>query len=349
MITEHRHVLGTRAICAALGEPRSTWYRTMAASRADRKSRPRRSSPRKLRAEEEARIHTVLNSEQFIDVAPAEIYTTLLDQGSYLCSPRTMYRILDRHGELAERRQHAPRPYARPELLATAPNQVWSWDITKLRSPHKWKYYHLYTLLDIFSRYVVGWLLAHAESAALAKELIAASCEKQRIHPDQLTVHADGGPSMTSGTVKQLLVTLSVRESHSRPYVSNDNPFSESAFKTLKYRPDFPDRFASIEEARAYSHSFFQWYNTEHRHSGIVMLTPEVVHYGREKTVLAERQRVLDEAFTRNPERFPLGRPTVPTLPEAVYINPPILPRAADTPSVTLATPRETASLFIRH
>jgi len=349
MIAEHRQSLGTRALCHALGEPHSTWYRLSATPRADQEHRPRPPSPRKLQEEEEHRIHTVLNSERFVDVAPAEIYTILLDQGSYLCSPRTMYRILDRYGELTERRQHAPRQYARPELLATGPNQVWSWDITKLRSPQKWKYYQLYKLMDIFSRYVVGWLLAHEESAELAEELIAASCEKQMIQSDQLTVHADGGPSMTSGTVKQLLVNLCVRESHSRPYVSNDNPFSESAFKTLKYRPDFPDRFSSIEEARAYCQSFFQWYNTEHRHSGIAMLAPEVVHYRREKDVLAERQRVLDEAFARHPERFARGCPRVPTLPSAVYINPPSLPRSADTPLVTLATPEDTATLLIRH
>lgn len=349
MITEHRQSLGTRALCEALGEPRSTWYRHAATPCTDQAPRPRTPSPRKLREEEEHRIHTMLNSDRFVDVAPAEIFTILLDEGRYYCSERTMYRILERFGETTERRQRPPRDYACPELLATGPNQVWSWDITKLRSCQKWKYYYLYKMMDIFSRYVVGWLLAHEESAELAEDLIAASCEKQKIKPDRLTLHADGGPSMTAKTVKQLLVDLCVQESHSRPYVSNDNPFSESAFKTLKYRPDFPDRFSSIEHARVYCQSFFHWYNTEHRHSGIVMLTPEVVHYRREKDVLAERQRVLDEAFARHPERFARGCPRVPTLPPAVYINPPTLSRSADTPLVTLATPEDTATLLIRH
>jgi putative transposase len=349
MITEHRESLGTRAVCEALGEPRSTWYRTTAAPHVDQESGPRTPSPRKLGQEEEHQIHTVLNSERFVDLAPAEVYTILLDEGSYYCSPRTMYRILDRFGEITERRQHTPRDYVRPELLATGPNQVWSWDITKLRSAQKWKYYYLYTMMDIFSRYVVGWLLAHEELAELAEELIAASCEKQDIQQDQLTIHADGGPSMTAKTVKQLFIDLCVQESHSRPYVSNDNPFSESAFKTLKYRPDFPDRFSSIEETRAYCQSFFPWYNTKHRHSGIAMLTPEVVHYRREKDILTARQRVLDEAFAKHPERFVGGSPCVATLPEAVYINPPALSRSADTPLVTLATPEDTATLLIRH
>jgi putative transposase len=349
MITEHRESLGTRALCEALGEPRSSWYRAASAVRNETDARGRAPSHRKLLEDEERHIHAILNSDRFVDLAPAEVFAILLDEGTYYCSERTMYRILGRYGETTERRQHPSRTYARPELLATGPNQVWSWDITKLRSAQKWKYYYLYKMMDIFSRYVVGWLLAHEESAELAEDLIVASCQKQAIEPDQLTLHADGGPSMTAKTVKQLLVDLRVQESHSRPYISNDNPFSESAFKTLKYRPDFPGRFSSIEEARAYCQSFFSWYNTEHRHAGIVMLTPEVVHYGREQSILAERQRVLDEAFARHPERFVAGRPNVPTLPTAVYINPPTLPRSADTPLVTLATPADTSTLFIRH
>lgn len=346
MITENREFLGTRALCRALGEPPSTWYRHAAALSAEKKPLSLRRSSRRLKEEEEQQVHTTLNSERFVDVAPAEVYTILLDEGTYLCSERTMYRILERSGETTARRQRPPREYARPELLATGPNQVWSWDITKLRSQQKWKYYHLYKMMDIFSRYVVGWMLAHEELAELAEDLITASCEKQGIEPYQLTIQADRGPSMTAKTVKQLLVDLHVEESHSRPYVSNDNPYSESAFKTLKYRPDFPDRFSSIEEARAYCQSFFPWYNIEHRHSGIVMLTPEAVHYGRGQVVLDERQRVLDEAFARNPERFVRGRPRVATLPSAVYINPPALSRSADTPSVTLATPEDTATIL---
>ncbi len=235
-----------------------------------------------------------------------------------------MYRILDAHSQVRERRNVLRHPhYQRPELLATGPNQVWSWDITKLLGPVKWTYFHLYVLLDIFSRYVVGWLIAESEKASLAKRLIAESCVKQGVQPGQLTVHADRGTSMMAKTTTQLLADLSIAESHSRPRVSNDNPFSEAHFKTLKYRPDFPDRFGSLQHAQAVCRQLFTWYNTEHRHSGLAYLTPEVVHYGRAQDFLERRQRVLDHAHATNPDRFVRAAPSVPQLPAAVWINPP--------------------------
>jgi len=325
MITDHRDRLGTSALCQALGESRSSWYRTSRKERptSDRTRSPQRHAPRKLQKEERENILALLHSERFIDVAPGEVYAILLDEGQYLCSERTMYRILASENENGNRRQHAPRQYARPELIATAPNQVWSWDITKLKGPRTWTYYYLYKIMDIFSRYVVGWLVADREAAYLAEDLIADSCLKQEIEAEQLTIHADRGSSMTAKTVGQLLVDLGVTKSHSRPYVSNDNPFSESAFKTLKYRPDFPGRFCVREEARSYCQQFFTWYNTVHRHSGICMLTPESVHYSRHEEVLIARQKILEAAYAAHPERFVRGVPRVQNLANAVYINPP--------------------------
>jgi putative transposase len=265
-----------------------------------------------------------------MDQAPAEVWATLLDEGSYLCSVRTMYRILSHHQEVKERRNQAQRThYARPELLATGPNQVWSWDITRLKGPVKWSYYQLYSILDIYSRYAVGWMVAFRESAVLAERLIAYTAQKQDIPIGQLTIHADRGSSMTSKSVALLLADLGVNKTHSRPHVSNDNPFSESHFKTLKYQPDFPDRFASIEEARRFCREFFTWYNTQHHHSGIGLLTPETVHYGRAYEVIAARQQVLDLAAVQHPERFVHRPPTPPALPQAVWINPPRLECAA--------------------
>ena len=225
---------------------------------------------------------------------------TLLDEGTYLCSPRTMYRLLDAAGEVKERRDQVRRPhYAAPELLATQPNEVWSWDITKLLGPAKWTYFYLYVILDIFSRYVVGWMVAPHESAALAERLIAETCAKQGIVPGQLTLHADRGGAMRSKPVALLLADLGVTKTHSRPHVSNDNPFSEAQFKTLKYCPQFPDRFGSIEDGRAFGQVFFRWYNQDHRHSGLGFLTPAVVHFGQAEAVRAHRDRVLAAAYAR--------------------------------------------------
>jgi len=265
-----------------------------------------------------------LHSERFQDKPPAQVYATLLDEGTYLCSIRTMYRLREQNQEIRERRNQLTHPhYQKPELLATGPNQVWSWDITKLLGPVKWSYFYLYVILDIFSRYVVGWMVAPEESAALAKRLIGDTCRKQSIAPDQLTLHADRGSSMRSKPVAFLLADLGVTKSHSRPHVSDDNPFSESQFKTLKYRPEFPDRFGSIQDARSFGHYFFPWYNTEHHHSGIGLLTPEMLHHGRAEEVIRQRQDILSQAYERNPERFVRAHPKPPDKPTAVWINPP--------------------------
>lgn len=321
MILSHQGYLGTRPLCEALGEPRASWYRS-------RKPYPMSSPPprshRRLTDTEELRILNTLNSERFQDMAPGEAYATLLDEGVYFCSERTMYRILSRHGQNVIRRQSAPRVYAKPELLATRPNELWSWDITKLKGPVKWTYYYLYKVLDIYSRYVVGWMVACRESAALAQDLISDACLKQEIIPGSLTVHADNGSSMKSGTIAQLLTDLGVSKTHSRPHVSNDNPFSESAFKTLKYRPGYPARFGSIEDARSFCRGFFAWYNTEHRHSGIAMVTPDNVHYNSHQEVLAARSSTLTQAYQNHPERFVKGIPIVQPVPQNVWINKPI-------------------------
>jgi putative transposase len=256
-------------------------------------------------------------------MAPGEIYATLLDEGIYLCSERTMYRILSRHGQNRIRRQSAPRVYVKPELLATRPNELWSWDITKLKGPVKWTYYNLYKIMDVYSRYVVGWMVAHRESAVLARDLIEETCRKQEILSGTLTIHADNGSSMKSNTLGQLLIDLGVAKTHSRPHVSNDNPFSESAFKTLKYRPGYPERFGSIEDARLFCRDFFAWYNTEHRHSGIAMVTPEHVHYNTHREVMEKRARTLSGAWNHHPERFVKGKPVVKNVPGEVWINKP--------------------------
>jgi putative transposase len=269
-------------------------------------------------------VLAVLHSERFVDQAPAAVYATLLDEGRYLCSIRTMYRVLAEKEEVRERRRQLIHPrYEKPELLATGPNELWSWDITKLKGPVKWTYYYLYVILDVFSRYVVGWMVAHRERAALAKRLIEASCRKQRIKPQRLTLHADRGSSMTSRPVALLLSDLGVTKTHSRPHVNDDNPYSESQFKTLKYRPEFPDHFGSIEDARQFCRNFFRWYNQHHCHSGIALLTPEVVHYGLAPNVIEQRNRVLVSAYQAHPERFVKGRPQSPSLPKAVWINAP--------------------------
>jgi putative transposase len=259
-----------------------------------------------------------------MDQAPAAVYATLLDEGTYLCSVRTMYRILGQEGEVRERRDQARHPqHKAPELLATTPNQVWSWDITKLLGPVKWSYFYLYVILDIFSRYVVGWMLASGERAALAERLIRETSVKQNVVPGQLTIHADRGSSMTSKPVALMLADMGITKTHSRPHVSDDNPYSESQFKTLKYRPGFPDRFGSIEDARAFCQGFFAWYNGQHRHSGIGLLTPQTVHYGKAELVTSQRQVVLASAFDVHPERFVRGTPRPPQPPQAAWINKP--------------------------
>ena len=324
--------VGVRAAATALAVPRSAVYRVRRAAAAPQPfavpppPAPRR-VPRALTIEERDRVHAVLTSPRFVDAAPRQVYATLLDEQTYLCSWSTMYRILRDHAEVRERRDQCRHPaYQRPELLATGPRQLWSWDITKLRGAVPWTYYQLYLILDVYSRYIVGWMVMERESAELAEQLIAESCGKEGIGPDQLTLHADRGSSMTSKTVAQLLADLGVTKTHSRPHVSNDNPYSEAQFKTLKYRPDYPDRFGSLEDARAWVRTFVAWYNHEHRHSGLGLLTPATVHQGRGEQARHARQAVLDTAYAAHPERFVRRPPTPPVLPEAVWINPPTRP-----------------------
>ena len=322
-VNELASVVGTRAACAALAISRATHYRR------DREPMlgppaPRPAPPRALSEIEHATVLDLLNGERFVDASPAQTYATLLDEGRYLASERTMYRILAAAGEVRERRNQRVHPaYAKPELLATGPNQLWSWDITKLRGPVKWTYFQLYVILDVYSRYVTGWMVATRESAALAERLIADSARKQGIVADSLTIHADRGTSMTSKPVALLLADLGIVKSHSRPHVSNDNPYSEAGFKTLKYRPDFPARFGSIEDARAFCQAFFAWYNNAHRHSGIALFTPADVHYGRSDELLVARAGVLAGAYAAHPERFVKGLPTPREVPSMVWINPP--------------------------
>ena len=319
------HNVGTRRACKTLGVCRATLYRRRAmriVSAPVPHGRP--SPPRALSIEERLPVVDTLHSPRLIDKAPHEVYATLLDEGSYLCSIRTMYRILDQHGEVKERRnQLSHPPYQKPELLATGPNQVWSWDITKLNGPVKWTYFHLYVIIDIFSRYVVGWMVAHREQDILARRLISETSLKHGIEPGQLTVHADRGSSMKSKVVAHLLADLGITKTHSRPYQSNDNPFSEAQFKTLKYCPEFPERFGSIQDARSFCQPFFNWYNNQHRHTGIALMTPEQVHYGMAHQVQQSRAKILKDAFIRHPDRFK-GRIHKPlSLPEAVWINKP--------------------------
>jgi len=309
--------------CRALAVPRATFYRHFS-RRPLRVEQARRPSPRALRSEERQRVLDELHNERFVDKAPREVYATLLDEDLYLCSVSTMYRILSANKEVRERRNQLRHPqYEKPELLATGPNQVWSWDITKLKGPVKWTYYYLYVILDIFSRYVVGWMVAPQEVTALAKRLIGETVRKQGIKQGQLILHSDRGSSMKSKGVAQLLADLGVTKTHSRPHVSDDNPFSESQFKTLKYRPQFPNRFGCIEDSRSFCRDFFPWYNREHRHVGIGLMTPEMVHYGMAHEVWEHRRQVLLRAAETHPERFVGKTPTPPALPISVWINKP--------------------------
>jgi len=325
--------IGKRAACTALGLPRSSLYRAQKPRRAQTSPQ---ASPRALSQPEKDAVRQELNSERFQNFAPREVYATLMDEGRYLCSYRSMYRILSENNEVRERRNQLHHPnYTKPELLATAPNQLWSWDITKLLGPSKWTYFYLYVILDVFSRYVVGWMIAERESAALAEELISQTCARQGIQRGQLTIHADRGSSMTSKPVALLLADLGVTKTHSRPHVSNDNPYSEAQFKTLKYRPDYPTRFGCQQDARAWANTFFDWYNREHHHTGLALLTPVDVHFHRAQVVLQKRQAVLRAAYEKTPERFVKGSPVPAQLPKAVWINPPLQPAATDRMSMS--------------
>ena len=320
-IGEQHRLFGIKPLCLALGIVRASYYRVQSPITS---LKTERSHLRALSVEERQTVLSVVNSERFCDQAPAEVYATLLDEGQYLCSERTMYRILKENHQVRERRDQLRHPrYVAPELLASRPNEVWSWDITKLLGPAKWTYFYLYVILDIFSRYVVGWMVAYRESAQLARRLIEQSIERQKIEPGKLTLHADRGSSMTSKPVALLLAELGVTKTHGRPYVSNDNPYSESQFKTMKYRPEFPERFGCFQDARGFCGEFFPWYNQEHHHSGLGFLTPFEVHFDQAKERREKRALVLRNAFEKNPERFVRGLPQPPDLPEKVWINKP--------------------------
>ena len=320
-VDEHAPALGVAPVCDALGVARASYYRWKSPRLGPRRPRP---CPRALAPDERRRVLDALHGERFADKAPAEVVATLLDEGTYLCSERTMYRVLAGAAEVRERRDQLRHPaYQKPELLATRPNELWSWDITKLRGPAAWTYFYVYVILDVFSRYFVGWMVAPAESASLAEALIAQTCARQGIRPGQLTLHADRGSSMTSKPVAFLLADLGVTKTHSRPHVSDDNPFSEAHFKTLKYRPDFPNRFGSFEHARQHAAAFFRWYNHDHRHTGLGMLTPADVHHGLGEARRARRAEALAAAYAAHPERFVRGLPRPAPLPTAVWINKP--------------------------
>lgn len=311
------------ALCYALDVPRATYYR----HQHDKVftniscSKPPKNA---LSNEEKQQVLDILHGEHFVDKTPYEVFNALIDKGEYYCSTRTMYRVLAEQGETQDRRQQRNhRDAVKPELIATQPNEVWSWDITKLRSNKKWTYFYLYVILDIYSRYVVGWLIADCESKDLAKQLIQKTALKQGIQPQQLTLHSDNGPSMTSHTVSQLLDHLGITKTHNRPYTSDDNPFSESQFKTLKYSPDFPGEFSDMNAAEFFAQKFFSWYNKDHYHSGIAWLTPESVHYGRAADILEKRYQTILQAYFKNPLRFNNKMPKRKELAPAVYINPP--------------------------
>jgi putative transposase len=324
--------LGTVAVCDALGVSRASLHRRRNPPLPLDEPRQRSPPPRALTTAERDIVLGHLHAERFQDRSPSEVYGTLLDEGVYCCSIRTLYRFLAAEGETRERRDQLTHPpYRKPQLLATAPNQLWSWDITKLLGPAKWTYFYLYVILDVFSRYVVGWMVADREGKELARQFIAATCAKQQIPPGQLTIHADRGSSMTSKPVAFMLADLGVTKTHSRPHVSDDNPFSESQFKTLKYRPEFPDCFGSLLHARSFCQKFFPWYNIEHHHSGLGLLTPEVVHTQRSQHVRNLRQQTLDVAYAAHPERFVRKPPQPPALPTEVWINPP--PKSESAPA----------------
>lgn len=319
---------GVERACHVLGVPRATYYRQqkkLHVNDPDFEKRPRK-SPLALSEQERQEVLSLARSERFIDASLGTMFATLLDENRYICSERTMYRILEQADELRERRKQrrTNQHYKKPELLATAPNELWSWDITKLKGPRKWTYYYLYAIIDVYSRYIVGWLVADREASHLAEQLIAQTCDKQKIDRDQLTLHADRGSSMRSKPVAHLLSDLGVTKTHSRPYTSNDNPFSESQFKTMKYCPQFPGQFGCIQDAKAFCRQFFRWYNDEHRHSGINRLTPRSVHYGYAEKVLESRNRVLAAAFEKHPNRFKFRKPHAGELPNEVWINPPV-------------------------
>jgi putative transposase len=318
-------IVGMANALATVGADRATWYRHHRKSPAPvQPVRVATPQPRALSDVERKEVKRTLESDEFVDEAPATVYAKLLDQGTYLASVSTMYRVLHEDDEVRERRRQATHPaHKKPELIANGPNEIWSWDITKLHGPEKWTYYYLYVILDIYSRYAVGWMLARAEQADLSKKLIKETILKQGVAKNQLTIHSDRGSPMIAKGVAHLLADLGVTKSLSRPHVSNDNPYSESQFRTFKYRPDFPDRFGSYEDGHAHCARFFRWYNHDHRHSGIGLHTPADVHYGRAEAIREQRGVVLLDAYAKHPERFVRKIPTPPVLPAVAWINQP--------------------------
>jgi putative transposase len=326
-----QHVSVRRA-CQTLGVSPATLYRSRRVGPVRRIPKETPGSRRALNLEEKDEVRRTLNSQRFVDQAPREVYAALLDEGTYLCSLSSMYRILRENQEVRERRNQLRHPaFAKPELLATGPNQIWTWDITKLLGPVKWTYFYLYVVLDLFSRFVVGWMLAPCESSELAQVLITESCTRQNIQSQQLTIHADRGAAMIAKPLAALLADLGVGESHSRPHVSDDNPFSEAQFKTMKYQPTYPQRFGSLPDARSWAQAFFPWYNFEHHHSGIGLMTPAAIHFGQASQLWCNRQTVLQQAYTAHAQRFVKGVPRPPALPTTVWINPP----KAESPLMT--------------
>jgi putative transposase len=321
----HDHRIEIKTLCHALLIPKASYYRNEKKQLFDQTGSCSRGAPKNaLNDAEKQGVLDLLHTERFVDKTPYDVYYGLLGEGVYTCSVRTMYRLLEAQGENKDRRrQRAHRNDIKPELLAVRPNEVWSWDITKLRTTQKWSYLHLYVIMDVFSRCVVGWMIAERESQDLAKQLIQESALKQGIQPGQLTLHADNGASMKSHTVAQLLEYLGISKTHSRPYVSDDNPFSEALFKTYKYFPEFPGKFETLCAGETFSAKFFNWYNKEHFHSGIAWLTPESVHCGYAEALLERRHQAQMQAYKINPLRFNNKQPEKKKLPEAVYINPP--------------------------
>ncbi len=347
LLEEASQRYGVTTACQALAVSRSWYYRQKAAGDQVQENPESRPTPQQALSEaEKAEVRTVLNSERFADESPREVYATLLDEGRYLCHWRTMYRVLAEHEEVRERRNQLQHPQnVKPQLLASRPNELWSWDITLLKGPTRRLFYYLYVILDVYSRFVVGWMVAQGESSELAEILITATCDKQNIRKDQLTLHADRGSAMRAKTLAQLLADLGVTKTHARPYTPDDNPYSEAQFKTMKYRPDYPDRFESLDQARSWARAFFPWYNCEHHHTGLGLMTPAVVHYESVDEVRAKRQRVLDEAYAAHPERFVKGRPIAPKAPDQVWINPPQPTTASDTtPTDTRPGPKTVAT-----
>lgn len=316
--------IGVVAACKGMDVALATYHRAKKQSVPIHTVRRPRASPLALTAQEREIMLDTLHAPEYVDASPHTVYAKLLDEGVYLGSVSTMYRLLHAHSGTRKRRNELTHPtYAKPELLATKPCEVWSWDITKLKGPVKLAHYHLYVIIDIFSRYVVGWMVADCERDELAKALIEQTCERQSITSDQLTLHADRGASMRSKLVADLLSELGVIKSHSRPYVSDDNPYSESHFKTMKYRPSFPERFNSLQEARAFCQQFFTWYNENHQHSGIGYVTPEQMHCGTARAIVEARANTLQNAFEKHPNRFKNRIPRPPKLPTEAGINMP--------------------------